>query len=48
MKINSIEQQRRTVASKIGYTITGLLVALLVVPVFVIGAYTILTTLLSH
>jgi hypothetical protein len=47
MKISTIEHERSTVARKIGYTITGLLFALLIVPVFVIGVYTILTALVS-
>ena len=33
---------------KLGYTIAGLLLALLVGPLFVIGAYTIITSLAGH
>jgi hypothetical protein len=36
-----------TIARKIGYSITGLVFAVAVGPVFVIGVYTILTTLWS-
>jgi hypothetical protein len=37
----------RAIARKIGYSITGLAFALTVGPVFVIGVYTILTSLVS-
>jgi hypothetical protein len=37
----------RTIARTIGYSITGLVFALIVGPLFVIGVYTILTTLVS-
>lgn len=47
MKLSTIEHERYPVTRKIGYTITGLLFTLLIVPVFVIGVYTILTTLVS-
>ena len=40
-------REPRTIARKIGYSITGLVFALIVGPLFVIGVYTILTTLVS-
>lgn len=39
--------ERGTIARKIGYSITGLVFALTVGPVFVLGVYTIVTTLVS-
>jgi hypothetical protein len=47
MKTSTIENKPRTTARKIGYTITGLVFALIVCPLLVIGAYTILTSLMS-
>jgi len=41
------ELQPSTIARKIGYSITGLVVALTAGPVFVLGVYTIVTTLVS-
>jgi hypothetical protein len=40
-------QRPHAIARKIGYSITGLAFALTVGPVFVIGVYTILTSLVS-
>jgi hypothetical protein len=47
MKTTTIENNLPTTARKIGYAITGLVFALVVCPLFVIGAYTILTSLMS-
>ena len=43
----AIEPEPRPVARKFGYAITGLFFVLLVGPVFVFGAYTILTSIMS-
>jgi hypothetical protein len=47
MKTATIENKPPTTAHKIGYAITGLIFALVVCPLFVIGAYTILTSLMD-
>ena len=47
MKTTTIENKPLTTVRKIGYTITGLVFALIVCPLFVIGAYTILTSLMN-
>jgi hypothetical protein len=47
MKTNTIEHQPQRIARKIGYAVTGLVFALVVGPLFVIGAYTILTSFMS-
>ena len=47
VKTAAIENKPRTTARKIGYTITGLVFAVTVCPLFVIGAYTILTSLMN-
>jgi len=47
MKAATIENIPPTTVRKIGYAITGLVFALIVCPLFVIGAYTILTSLMS-
>jgi hypothetical protein len=47
MKTSTIENNLPTAARKIGYAITGLVFALVVCPLFVIGTYTILTSLMS-
>ncbi|UCD69050.1 MAG: hypothetical protein JSW48_02855, partial [Betaproteobacteria bacterium] len=47
MNTNTIESKPRTTARKIAYAIIGLFFALIVCPLFVIGAYTILTSLMS-
>ena len=45
MNTATIENKPRTTSRKKGYTITALVFALIVCPFFVIGAYTILTSL---
>jgi hypothetical protein len=40
-------QRPHAIARKIGYSITGLVFALTVGPVFILGVYTIVTTLVS-
>ncbi len=47
MQTATIENKPPTTAHKIGYIITGLVFALIVCPLFVIGAYTILTSLMN-
>ena len=42
-----IERERRPIARKFGRTVTGLVFALIVGPVFVFGVYTILTSITS-
>ena len=43
----TFEGKSHTNARKFGYTLTGLLIALIAGPVFVFGVYTILTSMLS-
>ena len=43
----TIEHKPHTVARRIGYIVTGLVLALIIGPLFVIGAYTVLTSLMS-
>lgn len=45
MKTTTIERGPRTTTRRIGYVVTGLVFALIVFPLFVIGVYTILTSL---
>jgi hypothetical protein len=47
MNTSTIEHGPHIVAKRIGYLITGLVLALVVGPVFVFGAYTVLTSLMS-
>jgi hypothetical protein len=47
MKTATIENKPSTTAHKIGYVITGLIFAVIVGPPFVIGAYTILISLMN-
>lgn len=44
---SALGRVQRTTIRKVGYTITGLVIALIFVPLFIIGAYTIVTSLLS-
>jgi hypothetical protein len=43
----TIGHKPHTVARRIGYLIAGLIVALMIGPLFVIGAYTVFTSLVS-
>jgi len=45
--MTAIEREPKTIARKFGYAITGLAFALIVGPVFVFGAYTILTSIMG-
>ena len=45
--IIAVEREPRTLARKFGYAITGLAFAVTVGPVFVFGAYTILTSIIG-
>jgi len=47
MNTSTIESGPHIVAKRIGYVVTGLVLALLLGPLFVIGAYTVLTSLMS-
>jgi len=47
MNTGTIDHKPHTVARRIGYLITGLILALIIGPLFVIGAYTVLTSLMS-
>jgi hypothetical protein len=47
MQTTTIENKPLTTAHKTGYIIAGLVFALIVCPLFVIGAYTILTSLMN-
>jgi hypothetical protein len=47
MNTGTIEHKPHTVARRIGYVVTGLVLALIIGPLFVIGAYTVLTSLMS-
>jgi hypothetical protein len=47
MRTATIENKPPTTVHKIGYAITGLVFALIVGPPFVIGAYTILSSLMN-
>jgi hypothetical protein len=47
MIASTIEHKPHTVGRRIGYAVTGLILALIIGPLFVIGAYTVLTSLMS-
>ena len=47
MNTASIEHKPHNVSRRIGYLITGLILALVIGPLFVIGAYTVFTSLMS-
>ncbi|MGI9234340.1 MAG: hypothetical protein ACR2RD_11965 [Woeseiaceae bacterium] len=47
MKTATIENNLPTIARKIGYAITSLVFVFIVCPLFVFGAYTILTSLIN-
>jgi len=47
MTTTAVEHQPHGVARRIGYVIAGLVLAFTVGPLFVIGAYTMLTSLMS-
>jgi hypothetical protein len=47
MNTGTIDHKPHTVARRIGYVVTGLVLALIIGPLFVIGAYTVLTSLMS-
>ena len=47
MRTDTNKHNPHSIARKISFTITGLVIALIVGPLFVIGAYTILTSVMS-
>ena len=47
MRTDTNKHNPHSIARKISFTITGFVIALIVGPLFVIGAYTILTSVMS-
>lgn len=47
MNTATIERNPLTTARKVGYIFTGLVLGLVVAPLFIIGAYTIVTSLMN-
>jgi len=47
MNMSTVEHKPHTVAQRIGYVITGFVLVLIFGPLFIIGAYTMLTSLMS-
>jgi len=47
MNTGTIGHKPHTVARRIGYVIAGLIIAFMIGPLFVIGAYTVFTSLVS-
>jgi hypothetical protein len=47
MNTSTMEHRSHTVTQRIGYLITGLVLTLILGPLFIIGAYTVLTSLMS-
>jgi len=48
MKSDTLKHDSHSITRKIGYTIAGLALALTAGPLFVIGVYTIITSLAGH
>ena len=47
MNTSTVERKPHTVARRIGFVVIGLILVLVIGPLFVIGAYTVLTSLMS-